>query len=115
MDIGGTLRMSATEKMVKAEQKIVILGKSLKLLSEESVPRKTRGTSSELLHDLLQIPKGKGIAVTKAEFGITPNAMRVRINRLMRKGQLPKSYQIMGRTVDGKKVLYVMHSAEIED
>jgi len=109
--------MSVTQNVgaKRSEDKIVILGRSLKVFSEESIPKKTRAVSSQLIEDLLQLGKGKAIAVTKADFGISPNSMRARINRLKSLGKLPKNYELYGRTIDGKQILYIVNSAKAHE
>jgi len=106
--------MSVSEKLAKSEQKFTLLGKSLKLLSEDAIPTKQRADSAKLVEGLLQMPKGKAIAVTKDEMGITPYSMKMKVLRLRKQGLLPKSYLARTRKIDGKEVLYIINSAKEE-
>jgi hypothetical protein len=107
--------MSGTEKDTRSEQKIVIFGKRKELVSQEVVPRALGGTMDQFLRDLLQIPKGKGITVSAGEVGLSLGALKARINRLKRKGRLPKSYSAKRRRVDGEEILYIVNYENTEE
>jgi len=107
--------MSTTDKGTRLEQKIVIFGKRKELLSQEVIPRTLAGTTDQFLRGILEIPKGKSIAVEAGEFGISLGALKARVNRLKRKGQLPKNYTAKRRTVDGKEILYIVNYENKEE
>ncbi len=99
----------------KPEQKIVVLGKPVKLLSEESIPAKRIADSAQFVKSLLQIPKGKAVGLTHAETGIKPYSMQVKITQLKKDGLLPKSFFATLRKTNGKQILYIVNSAKSEE
>ena len=53
--------------------------------------------------------------MSAGEFGISLGAMKARINRLKRRGQLPKGFSAKRRTVDGKEILYIVNYENTEE
>ena len=86
---------------------------ALKLIEESDMPRAHVGRPSVYgawLEQILKIPKGQAWIMTEEEAG-SYGALRAMLKILKRKGRLPKNFVVRLRTVDGKKMIYIVNSA----
>ena len=78
------------------------------MIPESEVPQK-KSRIGAWLKLALAIPKGKAIALTKAEIEVDPSSVQGAIIRYKRLGLLPPDYYVTSRVIDGVKTVYIVH------
>jgi len=105
--------MSSTA--AKKEQRIDFLGKSVRLITADSVPEERTNLRKAMIESLNRIPKGGAIAGTRDELGRSYSAIKVAIQRLKKDRSIPDSIYSATRKVNGKEMIYIVNRASKEE
>lgn len=84
----------------------------LNLIDETAIPGRVKKKHAQWLELLKMIPQGKAYAVTEADLGVKAISVKTIVNRMVETGEIPKSYSVLQRTVNGKITVYIVNSAK---
>jgi hypothetical protein len=86
---------------------------NLKLIEEHDMPcaRRSKKAYDQWLENILKIPKGKAWIMSEDEAG-SYAAVRMMVKSLKQKGRLPLNIIVRLRTIEGKKLIYIVNSAK---
>jgi hypothetical protein len=98
-------------KVLKRQHTVPTLAE-LKLISEDEVPAKLRGTSEQWINLVKGIPKGQALSGTEREFGVSADSVKAAFLRLKKIGLLSNDYHVTQRTRNGAVTIYIVHSAK---
>ena len=79
-------------------------------IAEDKIPMKVSNRAEEWIAFLKKIPRGQALVTTRKELGVTVSSMKITIDRLTRKGQLPPTYYVRQRTTKEGTVVYIVNS-----
>lgn len=87
----------------------------VKVVGENSVPRRLVGKSKELLELAKTIPKGQAFGFAKEDLPISTSGIKQMINKFKKTGDLPPNFYTVRRTVDDKEILYIVNGSKEEN
>jgi hypothetical protein len=96
----------------RREQKVTFLGKPIRLISADSVPRERTQMGAEMAESLNNIPEGSAISGTREDLGRSYSAIKVAIQRLKKRHLIPDGIYSASRKIDGKEVIFIVHKVK---
>ena len=99
-------------RLAKKLEAVEYQGKQIKVISEDDVPSRMGTQSARVIALCKSIPKGGAISVTKDDIGMISASVYILVNKMKRKGELPKGFYCTTRTVNGKKIMYLVNSTK---